>query len=112
MNNVYYPGLTSHPDHKLATKQMHGKYGGMIAIELKGGIEAGKTVMNNVKLFTLAVSLGTIDSLIQHPASMTHAKVSRETRMRGGITDGLVRISVGLEDIDDLIDDLASALLL
>ncbi len=110
VEEVYYPGLPNHPDHKIAEKQMRGMYGGMIAIELKGGLEAGKTLMNNVEVFTLAVSLGTIDSLIQHPRSMTHAKVSPESCLKGGITDGLVRISVGLEDVDDLIDDLSGAL--
>ena len=89
---------------------MKGMYGGMIALELKGGLQAGKTLMNNVEIFTLAVSLGTIDSLIQHPRSMTHAKVDPETCLKGGITDGLVRISVGLEDVEDLIEDLSQAL--
>ena len=110
VQDVYYPGLPTHPDYKLATKQMNGMFGGMIAIELKGGNQAGKTLMNNVEVFTLAVSLGTVDSLIQHPRSMTHAKVSKENCLKGGITDGLVRISVGLEDIDDLIEDLSQAL--
>ncbi|MFX0093936.1 MAG: trans-sulfuration enzyme family protein [Candidatus Hodarchaeota archaeon] len=110
VKEVFYPGLTSHPQHELAKRQMHGKYGGMVACELKGGLEAGKILMNNVKVFTLAVSLGTIDSLIQHPASMTHAIVPRDVRLKGGITDGLIRISVGLEDIDDLLEDLAQAL--
>ena len=110
IQDVYYPGLPTHPDYKLAQKQMNGIYGGMIAIELKGGTLAGKTLMNNVEVFTLAVSLGTVDSLIQHPRSMTHAKVSPENCLKGGITDGLVRISVGLEDVDDLIEDLSQAL--
>lgn len=110
VEEVYYPGLTSHPQHELAKRQMHGKYGGMIACELKGGLDGGKTLMNCVRVFTLAVSLGTIDSLIQHPASMTHSVVPREIRLKGGITDGLVRISVGLEDIDDLLEDLSQAL--
>ena len=110
VDTVFYPGLPSHPDYKTAQKQMNGLFGGMVSIELKGGIEAGKTLMNEVEVFTLAVSLGTIDSLIEHPRSMTHAKVSKENCLKGGITDGLVRISVGLEDVDDLIEDLAQAL--
>ena len=89
---------------------MNGKFGGMIAFELKGGLDAGKTVMNSIKLFTLAVSLGTIDSLIQHPASMTHASVPKDIRLKGGITDGLVRLSVGIENVEDLIEDLSNAL--
>ena len=110
VDNVYYPGLSSHPQHSLAKKQMHGKFGGMVACELKGGIEAGKTLQNNVEIFTLAVSLGCVDSLIQHPASMTHVSVPKDIRLKGGITDGLVRISVGLEDSKDLIEDLSQAL--
>ncbi len=110
VDTVYYPGLSSHPQHSLAKKQMIGGYGGMVACELKGGIEAGKILQNSVEVFTLAVSLGCVDSLIQHPASMTHVSVPREIRLQGGITDGLVRISVGLEDTDDLIEDLSQAL--
>ncbi|MCK4848335.1 MAG: aminotransferase class I/II-fold pyridoxal phosphate-dependent enzyme [Candidatus Heimdallarchaeota archaeon] len=108
--NVHYPGLTSHPQHALAKEQMNGRFGGMVAFELKGGLEAGKVLMNSVEILTLAVSLGCIDSLIQHPASMTHASVPKDVRLQGGITDGLVRISVGLEDPDDLIEDLSQAL--
>ncbi len=110
VQEVYYPGLRNHQDYKIAQKQMKGMYGGMVSIELKGGISAGKTLMNNVEVFTLAVSLGTVDSLIEHPRSMTHAKVSPENCLKGGITDGLVRISVGLEDVNDLIEDLSQAL--
>jgi methionine-gamma-lyase len=106
---VHYPGLTSHPEYALAKKQMNG-FGGMIAFEMKGGLEAGKVLMNSVETMTLAVSLGCIDSLIQHPASMTHASVPKEVRLQGGITDGLVRLSVGIEDSDDLIEDLSQAL--
>ena len=109
VSKVYYPGLKSHPHHTLARKQMKG-FGGMLALELNGGIEAAKALMNNLNVFTLAVSLGCIDSLIQHPASMTHINVPRDVRIKGGITDGLVRVSVGLEDIDDLIDDLSQGL--
>ena len=110
IKEVYYPGLTSHPQHKLAKRQMNGKYGGMIAFELKAGLQGGESLMNNVDVITLAPSLGCIHSLIQHPASMSHAKVPREKRIEGGITDGLVRFSVGLEDVDDIIEDLAQAL--
>ena len=110
VETVYYPGLSDHPQHKLARKQMHGKFGGMIACELKGGIEAGRILMNSVKIFTLAVSLGCVDSLIQHPASMTHVSVPKSIRLQGGISDGLVRVSVGIEDVEDLIEDLDQAL--
>jgi methionine-gamma-lyase len=89
---------------------MHGKFGGMIACELKNGLESGRILMNSVKIFTLAVSLGCIDSLIQHPASMTHVSVPKSIRLQGGITDGLIRISVGIEDVEDLIEDLDQAL--
>lgn len=106
---VHYPGLKSHPQYELAKKQMDGP-GGMMSFELKGGIEAGKTLMNNVKMISLAVSLGCVDSLIQHPASMTHSPVPREERLKAGITDGLVRLSVGIEDVDDIIADLDQAL--
>jgi len=109
IERVYYPGLKSHPQHELAKKQMDG-FGGMISFELKGGFEAGKTLMNNVKLITLAVSLGCVDSLIQHPASMTHSPVPPEERLTAGISDGLVRLSVGLEDVKDIIADLEQAL--
>ncbi len=106
---VKYPGLPSHPQHCNARKQMNG-YGGMLCFELKGGIEAGRRLMNNVSLCTLSVSLGSTDTLIQHPASMTHACIPREIRMKTGITDGLVRISVGIEDAKDIIADLEMAL--
>lgn len=106
---VHYPGLPSHPQHELAKKQMDG-FGGMMSFELKGGLEAGKVLMNSVKMITLAVSLGCVDSLIQHPASMTHSPVPREERLKAGITDGQVRLSVGIEDIEDIIADLEQAL--
>jgi methionine-gamma-lyase len=106
---VWYPGLESHPDHAVARKQMLS-FGGMIAFEVKGGLEAGACMMNNVKVATLAVSLGNVDTLIQHPASMTHASVPREARLQMGITDGLVRLSVGIEDAQDIIADLDQAL--
>ncbi|MGE5561555.1 MAG: methionine gamma-lyase [Chloroflexota bacterium] len=109
VERVYYPGLPSHPQHELAKRQMSG-FGGMIAFELKGGLEAGKTVMNSVRLCQLAVSLGDVDTLIQHPASMTHSPVPPEERLKAGISDGLVRLSCGVEDVEDIIADLEQAL--
>ena len=106
---VYYPGLKSHPQHELASRQMSG-FGGIICFEVKGGLNAGKKLMNSVKLCTLAVSLGAVETLIEHPASMTHAIVPKKEREKAGITDKLVRLSVGIEDIDDIIDDLKQAL--
>jgi methionine-gamma-lyase len=109
VESVLYPGLKSHPQYKIGLKQHKGP-GGMITIELKGGIEAGRLMMNSVKLFQLAVSLGGVESLIQHPASMTHFSMGKEARLAGGVTDGLVRISVGIENVNDLISDLEQAL--
>ena len=106
---VRFPGLKSHPQYEIGCRQMTG-FGGMISIELKGGIEAGKTLMNNLHIFGLAVSLGGVESLIQHPASMTHASMSAEVRRQAQITDGLVRISIGIEDADELIEDLKQGL--
>ncbi|NLN74138.1 MAG: PLP-dependent transferase [Bacteroidales bacterium] len=106
---VKYPGLKSHPHYELAKQQMDGP-GSMLSFELKGGLEAGKVLMNNVKLAMLAVSLGGVESLIQHPASMTHAKMDRESKLKAGISDGLVRFAVGIEDVNDIIEDLAQAL--
>jgi methionine-gamma-lyase len=106
---VRFPGLASHPQHMLAKTQMAG-FGSMISFELKGGVEAGRTLMNSVELAILAVSLGGVETLIQHPASMTHSKVSTEGKLKAGITDGLVRYSVGIENVEDLISDLAQAL--
>jgi methionine-gamma-lyase len=106
---VKYPGLKSHPQHALAREQMDGP-GSMISFELKGGLKAGKILMDNVKVAILAVSLGGVETLIQHPASMTHSKMPKESREKAGITDGLVRYSVGIEDVEDLIDDLKQAL--
>lgn len=106
---VRYPGLQSHPQYELAKKQMEGP-GALISFGLKGGFEAGKTMMNNVKISILAVSLGGVESLIEHPASMTHSKVSPEDKKKAGITDGLVRYSAGIEDIDDLLWDIEQAL--
>jgi methionine-gamma-lyase len=107
---VSYPGLPSHPQHALAKRQMTGGFGGMVCFELKGGIEAGARLMNAVRVCSLAVSLGDTRSLITHPASTTHSVVSRDARLAQGVTDGLVRLSVGLEDIEDLIDDLEGGL--
>ncbi len=107
---VLYPGLKSHPQYELAKQQMDGP-GAMISFGLKGGLEAGRKLMNNVHLALLAVSLGGIETLIQHPASMTHSTLSAEVRRSAGITDGLVRLSVGIEDLDDIITDLEQALL-
>jgi len=106
---VRYPGLPSHPQYELAKKQMDGP-GALISFGLKGGFEAGKTMMNNVKISILAVSLGGVESLIEHPASMTHSKVSPEDKKKAGISDGLVRYSAGIEDINDLLWDLEQAL--
>lgn len=106
---VKYPGLPSHEQHELAKKQMKG-FGTMLSFELKGGFDAGKTVMNNVEVALLAVSLGGVETLIQHPASMTHSKVSHDSKLKAGITDGLVRYSVGIENVEDLIEDLKQAL--
>lgn len=106
---VYYPGLESHPQHTLAHRQMTA-FGGMLSFELKGGLKAGEKLMNNVCVATLAVSLGNVDTLIQHPASMTHSSVPRHERLQMGITDGLVRLSVGIENVEDLLDDLDQAL--
>lgn len=106
---IKYPGLESHPQYELAKKQMRGP-GSMLSFGLKGGFEAGKKLMDNVHIATLAVSLGGVETLIQHPASMTHAGVSKENQIKAGITDGLVRYSVGIEDYDDLVNDLKQAL--
>ena len=110
VSQVYYPGLNDFPDHKLAQKQMVNGYGGMLSFELKGGFYAGVELMQNLDIITLAVSLGNVDSLIQHPASMTHAALSPEERLESGITDSLVRFSVGIEAIEDLISDLDQGL--
>ena len=106
---VRYPGLPGHPQHEIARKQMSG-YSGMLCFELKAGFEAGIKLMDNVKLCSLAVSLGATDTLIQHPASMTHACVPLKVRNKIGISDGLVRLSVGIEDVEDIIADLEQAL--
>jgi cystathionine beta-lyase/cystathionine gamma-synthase len=105
---VYYPGLVSHPQHELAKRQQKG-FGGMVAFET-GSLENAKRVLENVKLCTLAESLGGVETLISHPATMTHASVPQEKRDQLGITDGLVRVSVGIEDVEDIIADLEQAL--
>ncbi|MGB5848926.1 MAG: PLP-dependent transferase, partial [Ignavibacteriaceae bacterium] len=109
INNLMYPGLQSHPNYETGLKQ-HAAPGGLIKFEVEGGFEAGKILMNSVKLCTLAVSLGGVETLIQHPASMTHFSMGKEARLAGGITDGLVRLSVGIENVDDLIADLDQGL--
>jgi methionine-gamma-lyase len=106
---IKYPGLKCHPQFELAKKQMKSP-GAMISFGLHGGFDAAKSLMNNVHLALLAVSLGGVETLIQHPASMTHSKVSAENKKKSGITDDLVRLAVGIEDVDDIIDDLKSAL--
>ena len=106
---VYYPGLPSFEQYEMACRQMDG-FGGVMAFELKGGLEAGRKLMNGVQICHVAVSLGDADTLIQHPASMTHSVVPPEDRIKMGVTDGLVRLSVGLEDVRDLIADLDQAL--
>src|SRR6476619_467265 len=108
VQKVYYPGLVSHPQHELAKRQQRG-FGGMVAFET-GSLENAKKVLEGVKLCTLGESLGGVESLISHPATMTHASVPEETREKLGITEGLVRISVGIEDVEDIIADLDQAL--
>src|SRR5919107_5911075 len=108
VRKVYYPGSASHPQHALARRQQHG-FGGMVAFDV-GSLAAARTVLESVKLCTLAESLGGVETLISHPATMTHASVDEAKRQRLGITDGLVRISVGIEDTDDIIADLDQAL--
>ena len=109
VSKVTYPGLASHPQHEIAKSQMSG-FSGMISFELKGGIAAGKAVMNNVKLCGLAESLGAVETMITHPATMTHVDVPPEERHARGLTDGLVRLSVGIEDVEDVVADLEQAL--
>jgi methionine-gamma-lyase len=106
---IKYPGLKSHPQYELAQRQLKAP-GSMISFGLKGGFEAAKTLMNNVHLALLAVSLGGVETLIQHPASMTHAKVSKEGKDKAGITDDLIRFAVGIEDVEDIIADLKHGL--
>lgn len=110
VERVIYPGLPSHPQHELARRQMQRGFGGMISCVLRGGLESARTFLERVELFSLAESLGGVESLIEHPAIMTHASIPPEARAALGIDDGLVRLSVGIEDVDDLIADLERAL--
>lgn len=110
VNRVFYPGLTSHPQHQLAKRQMQHGFGGMISMVLHGGLSAAKQFLENCHIFTLAESLGGVESLIEHPAIMTHATVSKEIREKLGISDGFIRLSVGIEDSVDLRQDLKNAL--
>ncbi len=111
VTRVIYPGLKTHPQHELARRQQRG-FGGMISFMVQGGRQAGSTVMDNVELCTLAVSLGDVDTLIEHPASMTHSTYSEEELVKVGIDPGMVRLSVGLENVEDIIADLRQALAL
>jgi methionine-gamma-lyase len=110
VDRVNYPGLASHPDHELAKRQMTGGFGGMLSFELKGGMDAGIACMNKVKFCTLAPTLGDVDTLILHPASSSHLNVARDIRMQNGITDGLIRVSVGIENPADIIADIRQAI--
>ncbi|MCO6430243.1 MAG: cystathionine gamma-synthase [Deltaproteobacteria bacterium] len=109
VEKVYYPGLSSHPRHEIAAKQMKA-FGGMISVVLKGGLSSARSFLERVKIFSLAESLGGVESLIEHPAIMTHASIPAEQRAALGITDGLVRLSVGIEDLNDLIEDIDASL--
>lgn len=109
VEQVYYPGLQSHPQHALAQRQMLA-YGGMLAFELRGGLLAGQALLNRVRLATLVVSLGNVDTIISHPASMTHSNMPPAERARAGISDGLIRLSVGIENCEDILADLDQAL--
>ena len=108
VERVYYPGLKSHPQHELALRQMNG-FGGMVTVVLKGGLPAATSFLEKVELFALAESLGGVESLIEHPAIMTHASIPAEQRKALGIDDGLIRLSVGIEDLDDLVADITQA---
>ena len=110
VQKVIYPGLATHPQHLLASKQMHQRYGGMVTAVLKGGLAASKRFLERCELFTLAESLGGVESLIEHPAIMTHASLPEDVRAGLGIDEGLVRLSVGIESVDDLIAELKHAL--
>jgi methionine-gamma-lyase len=111
VEKVNYPGLDTHPDHSLAKRQMPGGFGGMLSFELKGGYDAGIACMNRIQFCTLAPTLGDVDTLILHPASSSHLAVPKEARLQNGITDGLIRISVGIENIADIKADLVQAML-
>ncbi len=110
VERVYYPGLSAHPGHDVAVRQMHGGFGGILAFEVKGGFDAGKKVINSVQLAKVAVSLGDCETLIEHPASMTHSPYTPVERAAAGISEGLIRLAVGLENVEDIIADLKQAL--
>lgn len=110
VKRVNYPGLPAHPDHALAKRQMRGGFGGMLSFELQGGLEAGLRFMNRIRFCTLAPTLGDVDTLLLHPASSSHLNVAREVREQNGITDGMIRVSVGIEHIGDIIADLEQAM--
>jgi cystathionine gamma-lyase len=110
VKGVYYPGLPSHAQHELACRQMVGGFGGMLSFEVEGGVEAARAVARHTHLFTLAESLGGVESLIELPALMTHASLPPERRAEIGIDDGLIRLSVGIEEAEDLVTDLERAL--
>ncbi|RZJ98282.1 MAG: cystathionine gamma-synthase, partial [Flavobacterium sp.] len=110
VGKVYWPGFEDHPNYEIAKKQMHD-FGGMISFELKNdSVDEAKRVLSSTKLFSLAESLGGVESLINHPASMTHASIPREERIKNGLSDSLIRLSVGVEDAEDLIEDLKQAI--
>ena len=109
VDKVVYPGLASHPDHALAKTQMKG-FGGMLSFSIAGGLTAARTFLESVRIFTLAESLGGVESLVEHPAIMTHASIPADIRARLGIDDGLIRLSVGIESVADLQQDLDQAL--
>jgi cystathionine beta-lyase/cystathionine gamma-synthase len=110
VGKVYWPGFEDHPNYAIAKKQMRG-FGGMISFELKDdSVDAAMKVLSSTKVFALAESLGGVESLINHPASMTHASIPREERIKNGLSDSLIRLSVGIEDVDDLVDDLRQAI--
>jgi len=110
IERVYYPGLASHPQHALARRQMQDGYGGIVTAVLRGGLEAARRTLERCRLFALAESLGGVESLIEHPGIMTHASLPEATRRALGINDGLIRLSVGVEDVRDLIEELGRAL--
>lgn len=109
VKRVFYPGLESHPGHEIARRQMKG-FGGVVSFEIKGGIKAASHFLRRVKVFSLAESLGGVTSLAEHPGTMSHASMPKDYREKVGITDGVIRLSVGLENVDDLIEDLEQAL--
>ena len=110
VQRVNYPGLITHPDHGLARLQMKGGFGGMLSFELKGGLDAGLRCMNNIRFCTLAPTLGDVDTLVLHPASSSHLNVPKEIREQNGITDGMIRVSVGIEHPDDIIADIQQSI--